>query len=94
MLHRMCRTLSNFGYPYKGNAIQYMLAPKGLPPDIRKKLIDAFLAATKTPLYIDMAKKNELYDPTEMTGAALDKYLLDDRAEIGALIQRLGLAKK
>jgi tripartite-type tricarboxylate transporter receptor subunit TctC len=82
------------GYPYKGNAIQYMLAPKGLPPDIRKKLIDAFLAASKTPLYIDMAKKNELYDPTELTGAALDKYLLDDRAEIGALIQRLGLAKK
>jgi tripartite-type tricarboxylate transporter receptor subunit TctC len=86
--------LVEMGYPYKGNAIQYMLAPKGLPPAIRKKLIDAFLAATKTSIYVDMAKKNELFDPTEITGEALDKYLLEDRAEIGALVQKLGLAKK
>ncbi len=87
-------TFMEMGYPYRGNAIQYMLAPKGLPPDVRKKLIDAFLAATKTPVYMDMAKKNELFDPMELTGAALDKYLVADRAEIGALIQKLGLAKK
>lgn len=86
--------LVEMGYPYKGNAIQYMLAPKGLPPAIRKKLIDAFLAATNTSIYVDMAKKNELFDPTEITGEALDKYLLEDRAEIGALVQKLGLAKK
>lgn len=82
------------GYPYKGNAIQYMLAPKGLPPEVRQKLIAAFAAAAKSPLYVDIAKKNELYDPTEITGAELDAYLLKDRAEVGALIQKLGLGKK
>lgn len=82
------------GYPYKGNAIQYLLAPKGLPPAIRQKLIDSFSEAMKSPSYIEIAKKNELYDPTVIKGADLDKYLLQDRAEVGALIEKLGLAKK
>ena len=87
-------TFLEMGYPYKGNAIQYMLAPKGLPPEIRKKLIDVFAAAAKSPAYIDMAQKNELFDATVLTGAALDAYLLKDRAETSALIQKLGLGKK
>ena len=82
------------GYPFKGNAIQYLLAPKGLPPAVRQKLILVFGEAMKSPAYIEIAKKNELYDPTVITGADLDKYLLQDRAEVGALIEKLGLAKK
>jgi hypothetical protein len=39
------------------------------------------------------AKKNELYDPTVIQGSDLDKYLLQDRAEVGALIEKVGLAK-
>ncbi len=82
------------GYPYKGNAIQYLLAPKGLPPAVRQKLITVFADAMKSPAYIEIAKKNELYDPTVLTGADLDTYLIQDRAEIATLIEKLGLGKK
>lgn len=79
------------GYPYKGNAIQYMLAPKGLPPEVRKKLISVFLDAMKSPIFVETAKKHELYDPKVLAGEEFDAYLLKDRAEIAALIQKLGM---
>jgi len=79
------------GYPYKGNAIQYMLAPKGLPPEVRNRLITSLLEAMKTSIFIETAKKNELYDPKVISGEELDAYLLKDRAEIAALIQKLGI---
>lgn len=86
--------LVELGYPYKSNSIQYVLAPKGLPPAVSQKLIAIFAAAMKTPTYVDIAKKNELYDPTVIQGNDLDKYLLADRGEVGALIEKLGLEKK
>ena len=84
-------TFIELGYPYKGNAIQYMLAPKGLPPEVRQKLISTLFDAMKTPMFIETAKKNELYDPKVIAGEELDAYLLKDRAEIAALIQKFGI---
>ena len=87
-------TLKELGYDFAGNAIQYMYAPKDLPAAERKRLIDALGEASRTPLYIDIAKKNVLYSATSMNGDALDRYLLDDRIRNTALVAKLGLGKK
>ncbi len=87
-------TVIEIGYPLKGDAIQYLLGPKGLPPEVRKKLTDIFVEATKSPAFIDIAKQNALYDPRSITGAALDAYLLKDRTTNAALVEKLGLKKK
>ncbi len=86
-------TLIELGYPLKGAAIQYMYAPKGLPPAVRRRLIDVLLAASRTPVYIDIAKRNALYDANATTGEALDRYLLEDRAALAALVASLGIKK-
>jgi tripartite-type tricarboxylate transporter receptor subunit TctC len=86
-------TMIEMGYSIQGGTIQYMFAPKGLPPAIRQKLIDVFTEASKTKNYIDIAKQNALYDDKLITGAALDAYLLKDRASNKALVERLGLKK-
>jgi tripartite-type tricarboxylate transporter receptor subunit TctC len=87
-------TLIELGYPYRGNAVQYMLAPKGVPAAVFTRLTEAFLAASRSAKYIDIAKKNALYQATTITGAALDKQLAADRAELTDLVNRLGLKKK
>ncbi len=87
-------TLVELGYGLKGNAIQYILAPKGLPVSVAQKLIDAFRAASLSPSYIDIAKKNALYDRESPAGDQLDRQLRADRAELAELVNRLGLKKK
>lgn len=87
-------TLKELGYDLAGNAIQYMYAPLGLPAAEKKRLTDALAESARTPVYIDIAKKNVLYSETSMVGEALDKYLLEDRARNTALVARLGLGTK
>ena len=87
-------TLLELGYEFKGNAIQYMFAPKGLPGAVRQRLIDTFVDAARTPSFIDVATKNALYDANTMSGDALDQYLLKDRAGLVALANRLGVKKQ
>ena len=87
-------TLAELGYGLKGNAIQYLLAPKGLPAAVSKQLTEAFHAASQTAGYIDIAQKNALYDKATTSGVALDRQLLADRAELATLVDRLGLKKK
>jgi tripartite-type tricarboxylate transporter receptor subunit TctC len=86
-------TMIELGYPVYGGTIQYMFGPKGLPPAIRQKLIDVFTEASKSKLYIDIAKQNALYDDKLIAGEALDAYLLKDRVINRALVQKLGLKK-
>ena len=86
-------TVMELGYPLKGGAIQFMYAPRGLPAPVRKRLIDVFLEASRTPGYVEIAKKNALYDANATTGDALDQYLLKDRAGITELVTSLGLKK-
>ena len=86
-------TLIELGYPLKGAAIQYVYAPKGLPAAVRRRLIDVLLAASRTPSYVEVAKRNSLYDVNATTGEALDRYLLNDRADIGELVAKLGMKR-
>ncbi len=87
-------TLKEIGYAYAGNAIQYMYAPKGLSAADKKRLIDVLAAVIATPVYIEIAKKNVLYSPSNMTAETLDRHLLADRARYTDLVARLGLGKK
>ena len=87
-------TLRELGYPLHGTAIQYMFGPKGLPPAVKKRLIDAFTTAAKSPVFVDIATKNNLQDSALTAGEALDRHLLDDRRQLGELVARLGMGKK
>lgn len=88
------QTLIEQGYDYHSGTLQYYMAPKGIAPDIRKKLIDVLIAATSTPAFVDVAKKNSLYGPSKMTGDELDAYFLKEREKAVALAGRLGVKRE
>ena len=87
-------TLAEMGYGLTGAAIQYVYAPKGLPPASAKRLIAAFTEAIRAPTYVDIATKNGLYDKNALVGDALNAYLLKDRVTNTALVEKVGLKKK
>ena len=87
-------TLVELGYPLTGATIQHLYGPKGLPPAIARRLVVAFGEALRSPAYIDIATQNGLYDKNPLLGEALDSFLLKDRAENTALVEKLGLGLK
>jgi len=87
-------TLEEMGYGLTGTNIQFIYGPKGLPPAVAKRLIAAFTEAARSPKYVDIATKNELYEKNPLVGHALTAYLLKDRATNSELIEKLGLEKQ
>lgn len=87
-------TLIEQGFNYTSGTLQYFMAPKGLPPEIRKRLIAALTEATSRPAYVELAKKNSLYGPSKMTGAELDAYFIKVREASQQLVTRLGIGRK
>jgi len=86
-------TLREQGFDYVSGTLQYFLAPKGLPDAIRERLIDALTKATSAPSYVEIARKNTLYGPSELKGAALDAHFLKIRAANAELVKRLGVGR-
>ena len=87
-------TLIEQGYDLYSGTLQYFMAPKKTPADIKAKLIDALTKAVNAPAFVDIAKKNVLHWPTKMQGDELDAYFQKDRAEAHALVKKLGLGKQ
>ncbi|MSQ53648.1 MAG: tripartite tricarboxylate transporter substrate binding protein [Betaproteobacteria bacterium] len=87
-------TLEEMGYGLRGKSIQFLYGPKGLPPAIAQRLINVFTQASRTPLFIDIATKNGLYDKTPLVGAELTALLLKDRASNAELVVKLGMKKE
>jgi len=87
-------TLEEMGYGLTGTNIQIIYGPKGLPPAVAKRLIAVFTEAARSPTYVEIATKNELYDKNALVGDALTAYLLKDRATNSALVKKLGLKKQ
>ena len=87
-------TLEEMGYGLIGTNIQIIYGPKGLPPAVAKRLIAVFTEAARSPMYVEIATKNELYDKNALVGDALTAYLLKDRATNSALVEMLGLKKQ
>ena len=87
-------TLQEMGYGLTATSIQFIYGPKGLPPAVSKRLIAIFMEAARSPKYVEIATKNELYDKNPLVGDALTAYLLKDRATNSALVEKLGLKKQ
>ncbi len=87
-------TLKEQGYNFVAATLQYFMAPKGLPPAIRAKLIDALTKATSMPSYVNLAKKSTLYGPSKVTGAELDAQFMKARDEYALLVKKLGVGRK
>ena len=87
-------TLIELGYPFSGSTIVYAYGPNGLPASVAKRLIEAFAEAGRSPAYIEIASKNGLDSRNLLAGDALDRSLVRDRANIGAMVEKLGLKKK
>jgi tripartite-type tricarboxylate transporter receptor subunit TctC len=87
-------TLTEVGHPLTGNAIQYLLGPRGLPPAVVKRLVAAFSEASRSQTYIEVATQNGLYDKNPLVGEALSTFLHKDRAANTDLVTKLGLGLK
>lgn len=86
-------TMVELGYP-NSSLIFCMLGPKGLPPAVAKRVTDAFTEAMRAPAFIDFVTKNGMGIKKPLAGEALLRYLMDDRAAMGAIAAKLGLRKK
>lgn len=87
-------TLLELGYPYSGDTIQYIYGPKGLPEAVARRLTEAFQTASRSQSYVEIARKNALYDSTALSGAALDAHLVKERSTLAGLVNTLGLKRK
>lgn len=86
-------TMVEQGYP-NSSLIFCLLGPKGLPPAVTKRVTDAFAEAMRAPAFIDFVTKNGMGIKKPLAGEALQRYLMDDRAAMGAIAAKLGLRKK
>lgn len=86
-------TLIEQGYDLYSGTLQYFMAPKKTPADVKAKLIDALEKAVQSPTFVEIAKKNVLHWPTKMKGEELDAYFQKDRTDSIALVKKLGLGK-
>ncbi|MBI4293757.1 MAG: tripartite tricarboxylate transporter substrate binding protein [Betaproteobacteria bacterium] len=86
-------TMVEQGYP-NSSLIFALAGPKGLPPAVVKRIIDAFSQAMQAPTYIEFVKKNGMEIKKPLTGEAFQRYLMDDRAAMGAIAAKIGLRRK
>lgn len=86
-------TMVEQGYP-NSSLIFVLAGPKGLPPAVVKRIIDAFTQAMQAPAYVEFVKKNGMEIKKPLTGEAFQRYLMDDRAAMGAIAAKIGLRKK
>jgi len=75
-------TVAEAGYPgFHFGEWFAMIAPKGLPPDVAKKIHDAFVKAIETPAVKAKIEKIGL-DPTSSTPEELHKFLVSETERI------------
>jgi tripartite-type tricarboxylate transporter receptor subunit TctC len=87
-------TLIEQGYPYSAAFTYCVFGPKGLPPALAKRLADAFGEAARSPAYLDMAQKTAIDMKKLPAGDALQRFLVDEYARTGAMVEKLGIRKK
>jgi len=87
-------TLHELGYPYGVIVEKYlMVAPKGTPPVIVKRLEDAFRKAMETPEFRTTAENLNTYVANPISGQELKKFIEDEHAKNGVIIQKGKLGK-
>ena len=86
-------TLIEQGFPQSASSIFYLFGPRGLPSAVSRRLIDAFAAATRTDAYHAMAAKNAIEIGDPISAETLERFLLEDRAKTGKMVERLNIKK-
>lgn len=85
-------TLKELGYDIVQNSPFGIGAPKGTPPDVVKKLQDAFKKAMEEPSYVAALGRYDM-QPNYMSSADYTRFAKDTFGREKALIEKLGLAK-
>jgi tripartite-type tricarboxylate transporter receptor subunit TctC len=85
-------TLKELGLDIVQNSPFGIGAPKGTPPDVVKKLHDAFKQAMEEPSYVAALGRYDML-PNYMSSADYTKFAQTTFAREKALIEKLGLAK-
>ena len=86
-------TLEEMGYGLTGTNIQFIYGPKGLPAATSRRLTAVLQDAMRTPMYVDIATRNDLYEKNALVGDALTAFLKKDRVTNSELVEKLGLKK-
>jgi tripartite-type tricarboxylate transporter receptor subunit TctC len=90
-------TLSEFSRPDNVIASPGMIifGPKNLPPEVARKLEDAFVKAAASEGFRKWGTENQTYALQQpITGARLKEYLAAESTKMSGLIDRLGLRGK
>ena len=85
-------TLKELGYDIVQNSPFGIGAPKGTPPEVVKKIHDAFKKAMEEPSYVAALGRYDMA-PNYMSSADYTKFAQDTFGREKALIEKLGLAK-
>ena len=85
-------TLKELGLDIVQNSPFGIGAPKGTPPEVVKKLHDAFKQAMEEPSYVASLGRYDML-PNYMGSAAYTKFAQDTFTREKALVEKLGLAK-
>ena len=86
-------TLKELGYPFVFDSPFGIAGPKGLDPEVVKKLHDAFKKALEEPSVIEMMAKYDMvprYLDTEAYRQAVEEVISSEQAAL----EKIGLAKK
>jgi len=85
-------TLKELGYDIVQNSPFGIGAPRGTPPEVVKRLHDAFKKAMEDPSYVAALAKYDM-QPIYMSSADYAKFAQDTVQREKAVIEKLGLAK-
>jgi tripartite-type tricarboxylate transporter receptor subunit TctC len=85
-------TLKELGLNIVQNSPFGIGAPRGTPPDVVKRLHDAFKTAMEEPSYVTALGRYDMV-PMYMSSSAYSKFAQDTFATEKALVEKLGLAK-
>ena len=85
-------TLKELGYDIVQNSPFGIGAPRGTPPEVMKRLHDAFKQAMEEPSYVASLARYDML-PNYMSSAAYTKFAQDTVVREKVLIEKLGLAK-
>ena len=85
-------TLKELGYDIVQNSPFGIGAPRGTPPDVVKRLHDAFKQAMEEPSYVASLDRYDM-QPNYMSSSQYTQFARDTLVSEKALIQKLGLVK-
>ncbi len=85
-------TLKELGYNVVYGSWRAIAAPKGLPADVKAKLVDAFTKAYNSPEFQETAKKSQ-FEPFYRSAADFDKHLKELYPKVEQVLSSMKIVK-